>query len=298
MIKINKITGMNLIFSLIFMLLMSSCVSRQKPVPLKGELPAAPKYSGAPLKLEKGEVSPLFLVIPASDGKAQVAALKTLKKELSLLDVKQEKEIAALKAKIASLELIVIDFESVRNTTEQIKKNMKSAGYQISSGYTPGRNKTAEYLEKLKSKNIPLRDKNVNPEDYSLNNVLNDISDAAVEYDYNFKGADRAAIDRLVVVGLIERKEVYDTNNYGGDVKYQVEVYDSKSTRRIGAVEVCGRGIKELNSPLTEVKLNSERKNLKSLYEEATDQIPANLMKMKEFKKLLLEPSQDTTTKK
>lgn len=289
---------MNLIFSLIFMLLMSACVSRQKPVPLKGELPAIPKYSGAPLKLEKGETSPLFLVIPANDGKVQIAAMKTLKKELSLFDVKQEKEIALQKAKIASLELVLIDIEIARNTTEQIKKNMKSAGYQIATGYIPGRNKTAEYLQQLKSKNITLRDKNVNPEDYSLNNVLNDISDATVEYDYNFKGAERATIDRLVVVGLVERKEIYDTNNYGGDVKFQVEVYDSKNTKRIGVVEVCGRGIKELSPPLTDAKLNSERKNLKSLYEEATDQIPANLMKMKEFKQLLLEPSQDKTTKK
>lgn len=289
---------MNLIFSLIFMLLMSACVSRQKPVPLKGELPAIPKYSGAPLKLEKGETSPLFLVIPANDGKVQIAAMKTLKKELSLFDVKQEKEIALQKAKIASLELVLIDIEIARNTTEQIKKNMKSAGYQIATGYIPGRNKTAEYLQQLKSKNITLRDKNVNPEDYSLNNVLNDISDATVEYDYNFKGSERATIDRLVVVGLVERKEIYDTNNYGGDVKFQVEVYDSKNTKRIGVVEVCGRGIKELSPPLTDAKLNSERKNLKSLYEEATDQIPANLMKMKEFKQLLLEPSQDKTTKK
>lgn len=298
MIKANRSIVINLALGVFIVLIMSSCISRQKPVPLKGELPSIPKYSGTTLKLQKGEVSPAILVIPANDSKSQIALVKTLKKELSLLNPKQEKEIAQLKAKIAFCELVVADFDIAQNTSEQLKKKMKLAGYQISTGYRAPRNKTALYLENLKSKNSAFRDAVVNPEDYSLSNVLNDISDAAVEYDYNFNSDMRTNIDRVVVVKLAEKKEIYDTDNYGADVKFQIEIYDSKTSRRIGDVEVWGRSLQEVSPPFTDVKLNNERKRLKSRYDEATEKIPANLMKMKEFKKLLLEPATDTTTKK
>jgi hypothetical protein len=279
-------------------LLVCSCIVQQKPAPVKNELPVIPKYSGTPFKLNAGETSPTFIIIACSDGKTEENTLKTLKKELGLINVdpqqqtpQQQQQIIQLKNKIAALELVVSDYNLTKLTTESIKKNIESAGFKIVSGYQPSKNITAAYLEKIKNTNSQFCDKQFRPEEYYLSAVLNDICDTAVEYDYNFNSQSRNGIDRVVVVRLQETREIYDSNNYGCDVQFQIEIYNAKDSRQLGQVMVWSRYLNELNAPLTNVKLNNERKYLDKYRQNAIDQIPANLMKMQEFKQLMLNPA-------